>query len=97
MRRTLATGGLLAVVVLSGVSGAGPAAASTHVPHSGITLAQSVDSDEPLSQDGDDDTGKYGLIGLTGLVGLFGYRHLKTVRSRNTKPSGTDGSGSTRT
>lgn len=100
MRRALATTGLLGVVALSGVGlGAGPAAATTLVSHSGTTLAQDVDSDEPVSQDGDDDTGKYGLIGLTGMLGLFGYRHLKNVRSRSTGPIGTvdtDGSGSTR-
>lgn len=99
MRSALATTGLAGALALAGLGvGAGPVLAQD-TPADTSRVAQGVDVDEPASQDGDDDTGKYGLIGLTGMLGLFGYRHYKTRTGRTTGPIGgidTDGSGSRR-
>lgn len=103
MRRALATTGAIGVLTLAGLgAGAGPAMAAA-LPTGGTSyVAQGVDVDEPASQDGDDDSGKYGLVGLTGMLGLFGYRHYRNRTVRSTGTSGpiggvdTDGSGSRR-
>jgi len=67
------------------------AAPALAAPQTGdVVVAQDVDKDEPASQDGNDDTGKYGLIGLTGLLGLFGYKKYKDHRATRTQATGTD-------
>lgn len=101
MRRALATTALAAGVVLGGPLLA--AAALADGADSTAVVASSVDVDEPLERDQDDDTGKYGVVGLTGLLGLFGYKKYKEHRA--TRTTGTtgpigdvdgDGSGSRR-
>ncbi len=95
MRRALAAAGVLGAVALSPVATqaawAEPATAPTTVQAAG-TIA--ID-DEPLSEDGDDDTAKYGLVGLTGMFGLFGYKKIKQHRATRTapptRPTGTTG------
>ena len=96
MRRALATTALAAGVVLGVAPLAAPALADT------VVVASETDSDEPAAEDGNDDTGKYGLIGLSGLFGLFGYKKYKehrAARQQTTGPIGDvdgDGSGSRR-
>ena len=97
MRRALATAtiaGAVALVPLTAV-----AAAADEAPlAAGAVLTQTdgEDVDEPLEQDGDDDTGKYGLIGLSGLFGLFGYKKYKDHRAaRTTGTTGTTGTDGT--
>ena len=94
MRRALATvtiAGAVALVPFTATNAfADGASAGTTV------LATAEDVDEPLEQDGDDDTGKYGLIGLSGLFGLFGYKKYKEHRAATTRSTtGTTGDGST--
>lgn len=92
----LAGGITLAGPVTTGVAqAAGPSTAVlTQTPSPG------VDIDEPLSQDGDDDTGRYGLVGLSGLLGLFGYKkyqqHRTSTQGKRVGGVDTDGSGSQR-
>ena len=91
----------LAVTTLVGGLALAPAFATPALA-SDVVVAQATDQDEPLEQDGDDDTGKYGLIGLTGLLGLFGYKKYKDHRAARPTTSGPigdhdgDGSGSRR-
>ena len=90
MRRALATTALAAGIALGGAPlVAAPAFASA--PSSDVVVAQDAETatDEPLAEDGNDDTGKYGLIGLTGLLGLFGYKKYKEHRAA--RPQGTTG------
>ena len=107
MRRALATTALAAGIALAGAPFAAPALADD--APSTTVVASSVDSDEPLEKDKDDDTGKYGVIGLSGLLGLFGYKKYKehrahratttTTRQQTSGPIGgidEDGSGSRR-
>lgn len=91
MRRALATAGVLGALVLAPAATAPALAADTAAP--GVTAPRAQVDDEPLSSDGKDDTGKYGLVGLTGMLGLFGYRHIKNRRTNGNGPTGT---GSTR-
>jgi hypothetical protein len=66
------------------------AAPALAAPQTGdVVVAQETDQDEPLTQDGNDDTGKYGLIGLTGLLGLFGYKKYKDHRAARPSTTGT--------
>ena len=92
MRRALATVTIAGAVALVPFTALSASADETAVA-AGVVLTQdSEDVDEPLEQDGDDDTGKYGLIGLTGLLGLFGYKKYKEHQaSRTTGTDGTDG------
>ena len=96
MRRALATAtiaGAVALVPLTAV-----AAAADEAPlAAGVVLTQQDDTDvdEPLADDGNDDTGKYGLIGLTGLFGLFGYKKYKDHRASRTTTTGTTGTDGT--
>lgn len=88
MRRTIAAAGLAAAITLS--------PALTYVATAApSTTVQAVD-DEPASNDGEDDTGKYGLIGLSGLLGLFGYKKYRDIRATRATGTGTDGPGSRR-
>ena len=88
MRKRIATTLLLSALTLGAPALAGTALAAPAIAGSAtsdVVLAQTplpgtgVDTDEPLSNDGQDDTGKYGLIGLSGLLGLFGYRKYKQL------------------
>jgi hypothetical protein len=100
MRRSLATTALVVGTAFAGAPlVAAPALASAD--SSAVVVASAeTDTDEPAAQDGNDDTGKYGLIGLTGLLGLFGYKKYRDSRAART--TGTvgdvdgDGSGSRR-
>lgn len=95
MRRALATATIAGAIALVPFT----AATATAAPATAPVLTQSsepgtnpTDDDEPLTQDGNDDTGKYGLIGLSGLFGLFGYKKYKehqAARSTNNGPDGT--------
>ena len=111
MRRALATTALAAGIALGGaplVAAPAFAVAPTApvLAQGEDTLDENTDEDEPLLNDGNDDTGKYGLIGLTGLFGLFGYkkyRDHRAARTTTTSATGTpvgdvdnDGSGSRR-
>ena len=79
MRRALTTAIVLSVLVLLPLP---TTLASAQDPVHGPSLAQSdPDTDEPASQDGNDDTGKYGLIGLSGMLGLFGYRRYRNTQT----------------
>ena len=97
MRRALATGGLLSAVALGslGVTTAPAVAAGAHQVATG-TVVQSVDAD-PVEDDGNMDSGKWGLAGLLGLFGLFGYKKYQEHRTppRTTRDSD-PGPGSTR-
>lgn len=90
MRRALATTVMAAGIALGGAPMlATPALAASQTGD--VVVAQDVDKDEPAWQDGNDDTGKYGLIGLTGLLGLFGYKKYKDHRA--TRPQTTEAKG----
>jgi hypothetical protein len=91
MRRALATATIAGAVALVPMTAL--AASADDTVAAGAVLTQNEDSDEPLEQDGDDDTGKYGLIGLTGLLGLFGYKKYKDHQA--TRTTGTDGTTGT--
>ncbi len=101
MRRALATTALAAGIALGGA----PLVAAPAFADSVVIASQDseTDADEPALQDGNDDTGKYGLIGLSGLFGLFGYKkyrdHRAAQRRTTAGPIGDvdgDGSGSRR-
>lgn len=87
MRSALMTASIVGVLVLVPFTAA---SASADAPVAAPVLAQSsgpgTDTDEPALQDGNDDTGKYGLIGLSGLLGLFGYKKYRdhVAQTRNT-------------
>jgi len=101
MRKSLAAGGLLGALALGPLAAAPAFAAPSHAaPGATSTVTVVAVDDEPLDNDGTDDTGKYGLIGLSGLLGLFGYRKYREVQARRTPPpttgrtvtdTGTDG------
>ncbi len=93
MRRALATVTIAGAVALVPFTAAPAFADSSSA--STTVLAEAEDVDEPLEEDGDDDTGKYGLIGLTGLFGLFGYKKYKEHRAATARTTGTTGDGST--
>ena len=99
MRRALATTALAAGVALGGAPlVAAPAfadAPAAVLAQGEDTTPENTDEDEPLLNDGNDDTGKYGLIGLSGLFGLFGYKKYKEHRAATTRSTGTTGDGST--
>ena len=96
MRRALAAAGVLGAVALSPV--ATQAAWAEPAPVVVQAAGAIAIDDEPLSDDGDDDTAKYGLVGLTGLFGLFGYQKIKQHRAtRSTPPTRSTGTtGTTR-
>jgi len=97
MRRALATTALTAGIVLGGA----PLAVSPALA-ADVVVASQTDTDEPANEDGDDDSGRWGLLGLTGLFGLFGYQKYKEHRADRAATSGpigdvdSDGSGSRR-
>ena len=95
MRRALAATSLAVGLALGGAAlGTAPAYATTLTGDAIVAQEAQTDVDEPLAQDGDDDTGKYGLIGLTGLFGLFGYkkyRDRRDVRREPNRPTGNAG------
>ncbi len=102
MRRALATTALAAGIALGSAPLLATPAAAAPVTTEVLASAE-TDTDEPLAEDGNDDTGKYGLIGLTGLFGLFGYKkyrdHRAAQRRTTAGPIGDvdgDGSGSRR-
>ena len=91
MRRALATATIAGAVALVPVTALAASADETGLA-AGVVLSQEdTDDDEPLEQDGDDDTGKYGLIGLTGLLGLFGYKKYKEHQASRSTTTGTHG------
>ena len=92
MRRALATASVAGVLALAPFATA-PAFADVAVAGPVLTSNQGTDTDEPLTQDGNDDTGKYGLIGLTGMLGLFGYKKYRDhqAASRTAGTTGTTG------
>ena len=94
MRRALATVTIAGAVALVPFTATTAFADSSSVGSTYLAEAE-VDVDEPLEEDGDDDTGKYGLIGLTGLFGLFGYKKYKEHRAATTRTTGTTGDGTT--
>ena len=99
MRKALATVALAGGLVLAPVATA-PALAAA--PVTAPVLANNIDDtdkDEFGNRDGDDDSGRYGLMGLLGLAGLFGYKKYKDHRAASGQRVGTvdtDGSGSRR-
>ena len=90
MRRALAAAGVLGAVALSPVATQAAWAEPATTPAPAV-LAVDL---EPASEDGDDDTAKYGLIGLTGMLGLFGYKKIKEHRATRPAPPRTTGTGS---
>jgi len=102
MRRALATATIAGAIALVPFTAA-TASADDSLAAPALTQTQDegtgneTDNDEPGAKDGDDDTGKYGLIGLTGLLGLFGYKKYKDHQaSRTTGTTGTDGTTTSR-
>lgn len=103
MRRALAAAGIVGAVAFTPLVAAPAFAAPAYTD---VVVAQEAetDGDELGNKDGDDDTGRYGLMGLLGLLGLFGYKKYKEHQaSRDTTNRGgsvgdvdTDGSGSRR-
>ena len=99
MRRALATATIAGAVALVPMTALAASADEAQLA-GGVQASQDdTDVDEPALQDGNDDTGKYGLIGLTGLLGLFGYRkykdHQATRTTGTTGTTGTDGTTGT--
>ena len=93
MRKALAATSLV-IVAVCGPFGVQAASAA---PVTGPATSVVAIDDEPLSTDGEDDTGKYGLIGLSGLLGLFGYKKYREHRAtRSGPPTGGVGDGSGR-
>lgn len=88
MRSALMTASIVGVLVLVPFTAA---SASADAPVAAPVLAQSsgpgTDTDEPALQDGNDDTGKYGLIGLSGLLGLFDYKKYRDTWRRPAIPA----------
>ena len=100
MRRALATGTIVGALALVPFTAAAAHAADDQLAAApALTQTDDTDVDEPLAEDGNDDTGKYGLIGLTGLLGLFGYKKYREhTAARNVGgpgASGTPGTGGT--
>ena len=109
MRKALATAALAGGLVLAPVAAAGPAfaaapalATTNQVEEEVNGSTDGTDVDEPGAQDGDDDSGRWGLTGLLGMLGLFGYKKYRDHRA-SSGASGqrvgvvdSDGSGSTR-
>ncbi len=100
MRRALATAGLLSAVALGslGVTTA-PALAAGDQVATGTVLAQATDpvDADPVEDDGNTDSGKWGLGGLLGLFGLFGYKKYRDYRTTPRTTRDNDlGPGSTR-
>jgi hypothetical protein len=84
MRRALATVTIAGTVALVPFTATLAAADDSLAVGPVLSSTEDPDTDEPASQDGDDDTGKYGLIGLSGLLGLFGYKKYKDHRAAGT-------------
>ena len=95
MRRALATTALVGGLALTPLTAA---PASAEAPAAAVlATGAGTDIDEPGAQDGDDDSGRWGLMGLLGLTGLFGYKKYKDHRaSQRVGAVDTDGSGSRR-
>lgn len=101
MRRALATGGLLSAVALGslGVTTAPAVAAGAHQMATGTVVVQNADpvDADPVEDDGNQDSGKWGLGGLLGLFGLFGYKKYRDYRTTTRTTRDNDlGPGSTR-
>ena len=100
MRRALATATIAGAVALIPMTAVSAAADELAAPVGTVIDSEDdTDKDEPLAQDGDDDSGKYGLIGLSGMLGLFGYKKYKdhqAARTTTTGTTGTDGTGTSR-
>ena len=95
MRRALAAAGIVGAVAFTPLAAAPAFAAPAHTD---VVVAQEAetDGDELGNKDGDDDTGRYGLMGLLGLLGLFGYKKYKEHRAAQatqTRSTGTTGTG----
>ena len=96
MRRALATAtiaGAVALVPLTAIPAAADATQLAAGP--AVTSQDDTDKDEPALQDGNDDSGKYGLIGLSGLFGLFGYKKYREHQASRTAATGTTGTDGT--
>jgi len=94
MRRALATATIAGAILLVPFTAATATAAPTKAPaltQSTAPGTNDTDVDEPLTQDGNDDTGKYGLIGLSGLLGLFGYKKYREHQAARSTTNGPDG------
>ena len=89
MRRALATAAVAGALVLVPLT-ATAATAEQSVAGGPVLSQTGPDVDEPALQDGNDDTGKYGLIGLSGMLGLFGYKNFREHQAARTSDS-TDG------
>lgn len=95
MRRALATTAAPFVLAAGIALGGAPLLAAPAYADTAVVAQEAdTDTDEPLAEDGNDDTGKYGLIGLSGLFGLFGYKKYKEHRAATrttttTKPTTT--------
>ena len=101
MRRALATTALVGGLALTPLTAAPASAeAPTAVVLATGNSTDGTDIDEPGAQDGDDDSGRWGLMGLLGLTGLFGYKKYKDHRAstggQRVGAVDTDGSGSNR-
>ena len=94
MRTALATASIAGAIVLVPLTAttamAAPAAAPV-LTQSSEPNTNGTDVDEPLAEDGNDDTGKYGLIGLSGMLGLFGYKKYKDHMAARRTTTAADG------
>ena len=92
MRRALATATIAGAVALVPLTTVAASADDAPIAAGVLASQDDTDKDEPALQDGDDDSGKYGLIGLSGLLGLFGYKKYREhSASRTTTTTGTNG------
>ena len=89
MRRALAVTAFAVFATCGPLSvQAASAALAPSFADSGPANSVVATDDEPLSNDGNDDSGKYGLIGLSGLLGLFGYKKYREHRATRDAPIG---------
>ena len=98
MRRALATATLVGAVALVPATAATAFADDRTAPTTVLASSTGTDVDEPALEDGNDDSGKWGLVGLSGLFGLFGYKKYRehtAARTTGTQGTGTTGTGNT--
>jgi hypothetical protein len=93
MRRALAAAGIVGAIAFTPLAAAAPAFAAPASTEVVVAQEAETDGDELGNKDGDDDTGRYGLMGLLGLFGLFGYKKYKEHRAAQTRTQGTTGTG----
>ena len=95
MRRALATATIAGAVALVPMTALAASADEAELAAGVSTSQDDTDVDEPALQDGNDDSGKYGLIGLTGMLGLFGYKKYRDHQASRTTTTGTTGTTGT--